>query len=51
MIIVVAVAALSLWAAIATVETVLRDGYRAVPFDPTYDSRLGTAALSPAPRA
>lgn len=44
MIMLLAYAALALWAIIATVETVSRDGYRAVPFDPTYDTRMGSAA-------
>lgn len=39
-----ALAAVALWAVIATIETVSRDGYRAVPFDVLYDTRLGSAA-------
>ena len=39
-----ALASVALWAVIATVETVSRDGYRAVPFDTHYDPRLGSAA-------
>jgi hypothetical protein len=40
----VALASVALWAVIATVETVSRDGYRAVPVDVNYDARLGSAA-------
>ena len=39
-----ALASVALWAVIATIETVSRDGYRAAPFDPNYDTRLGSAA-------
>ena len=35
---------LALWAVIATVHAVATDGYRAVPFDGRYDTRLGSAA-------
>lgn len=48
MITLVAVAAVSLWGVIATVETVSRDGYRALPFDANYDTGLGSAAPGPA---
>ena len=37
-------AALALWAVIATVETVARDGYRPVPFDAYYETRARSAA-------
>ena len=39
-----ALASIAVWAIIATVETVSRDGYRAAPFDSQYDTRLGSAA-------
>ena len=42
--ILVALASVALWVLIATIETVSRDGYRALPFDPNYDTRLGSAA-------
>ena len=39
-----ALASIALWAVIATIETVARDGYRAAPFEADYDTRLGSAA-------
>jgi hypothetical protein len=39
-----ALASVALWAVIATIETISRDGYRAAPFDIHYDTRLGSAA-------
>jgi hypothetical protein len=39
-VIVLAFASIVVWAVIATIETVSRDGYRAVPFDPDYDTRV-----------
>lgn len=38
--IVLALASIAVWAVIATIETVSRDGYRAVPFDANYNTRL-----------
>ncbi len=38
---------LALWAIMATVHAVATDGYRAVPFDARYDTRLGSAAPRP----
>jgi hypothetical protein len=35
MIAVVSLAALTLWASIATIEYIHRDGYAALPFDPS----------------
>ena len=40
----IALASIALWAIIATIETVSRDGYRAAPVDVNYDTRLGSAA-------
>lgn len=42
--IVLAFASIVVWAVIATIETVSRDGYRAVPFDANYQSGVGSAA-------
>lgn len=42
--IVLALASIVVWAVIATIETVSRDGYRAVPFDANYPSKVGSAA-------
>jgi hypothetical protein len=39
-----ALAALLLWAIIAMPATVARDGYRAVPFDPWYDAGYASPA-------
>ncbi len=41
-----ALAPIAVWAIMATVHGVATDGYRAVPFDPRYDTRLGSAAPS-----
>lgn len=42
--IMLALASLALWGVLATIETVSRDGYRALPLDANYDTGLGSAA-------
>jgi len=38
---------LAAWAIMATMHAVATDGYRAVPFNPNYDTRTGSAAPGP----
>ncbi len=39
-----ALASVALWGVLATIETVSRDGYRALPLNANYETGLGSAA-------